>query len=314
MKTHRKVTETIKARPTSDGDGVKLLRVFGGVKPERFDPFLMLDEFGSVEAFDYLGGFPAHPHRGFETVTYMLEGKMEHQDHMGNVGLLSDGGVQWMSAAGGVIHSEMPKQTEGRMRGFQLWVNLPAIKKMEPASYEDVRAEELPVYHLEAARIKAIAGKTIVNDVEIVGRFTQVATSPVYLDVLLHAGQSVTIPVTQSQTVLVYVYEGEVTVGDTSTKLGAQHLARLTDGDSLLLQNPLQEAAPAQQLSPLKATSQHSPQRSLQQSSQVETRLLVLAAEPLREPIVQYGPFVMNSAAEIEQALSDYRSGTLVAR
>ena len=281
----RKVIEVISAKPASDGDGVKLLRVFGGQAPERFDPFLMLDEFGSHEASDYIGGFPPHPHRGFETVTYMLQGKMEHRDHMGNVGLLNDGDVQWMSAGGGVIHSEMPKQTQGRMRGFQLWVNLPAAQKMRPAQYSDVPAAEIPVFNIKGARIKAIAGEVCVNNEVVTGRFAAVPTKPIYLDVHLMAGQGVALPVSQTQTALVYVYEGSVSIGEAKTALGPQQLARLVDGDSIVVTNTLN----------------------------AEARILILAAEPLGEPIVQYGPFVMNTREEIEQALADYRNGTLVA-
>lgn len=278
----RKVEEVIQARPASDGDGVRLLRVFGGRNPERFDPFLMLDEFGSQESSDYIGGFPSHPHRGFETVTYMLEGQMEHQDHMGNVGLLSDGDVQWMSAAGGIIHSEMPKQTEGRMRGFQLWVNLPANQKMRQASYSDVKGSDIPQYSFDGVALKAIAGAATVNGQAVVGRFTEVDTKPVYLDAFLEPGQLMRLPVDTDHTVLIYVYEGIANIGDVS--VSSQQLARLTGGDEILIANGTQEPV----------------------------RLLYLAAQPLREPIVQHGPFVMNTQEQIEQALMDYRSGQLV--
>ncbi len=281
--TIRNIVEVIQARQASDGDGVKLLRVFGGRGPERFDPFLMLDEFGSQEASDYIGGFPSHPHRGFETVTYMLEGKMEHRDHMGNVGLLGDGDVQWMSAAGGIIHSEMPKQTQGRMRGFQLWVNLPASQKMRPASYSDVKAADIPEYALDGITIKAIAGVTTVNNYKVIGYFTEVDTQPIYLDVRLAAGQTMTLPASAEHTALVYVFDGCVTIGEGDARLSSQHLARLEDSGDIVIVNTAQKAA----------------------------RLLVLVAKPLHEPIVQYGPFVMNTQAQIEQALADYRSGTL---
>lgn len=284
MSAVRKVIEVINATPASDGDGVKLLRVFGGRGPERFDPFLMLDEFGSNEASDYIGGFPPHPHRGFETVTYMLQGKMEHRDHMGNVGLLKDGDVQWMSAAGGVIHSEMPKQTEGKMRGFQLWVNLPAKEKMRPASYSDVAAEDIPIYAVGKNRIKAIAGQMTIGEQDIVGKFTDVATQPVYFDVHLQPGEQLRFPVDKQATVLLYSYDGDLSLGDAKTGLAAQQLARLTDGDEVVVTNPAGS----------------------------EARFLIMAARPLGEPIVQYGPFVMNTHAEIEQALSDYRLGKLV--
>ena len=154
----RKIEEVLVAQSASDGDGVRLKRVFGGGNLARFDPFLMLDEFGSNDPSDYIGGFPSHPHRGFETVTYMLEGHMEHRDHMGNVGQLMAGDVQWMKAGSGVIHSEMPKQVEGRMRGFQLWVNLPASGKMTPASYTELAAASIPHYEIAGIHVKTIAG------------------------------------------------------------------------------------------------------------------------------------------------------------
>lgn len=278
----RKPIEIIRAQRAADGDGVKLLRVFGGVGPERFDPYLMLDEFGSREASDYIGGFPPHPHRGFETITYMLQGKMEHRDHMGNVGLLNDGDVQWMTAGRGVMHSEMPQQTEGRMRGFQLWLNLPADKKMGPADYSDVPAEQIPTYEVAGARIKAIAGAAVVAGQTITGHFVRPDTQPLVWDVELGAGQSFTMPVEPGHRALLYLYEGSLRVAD--APIAAQHLLRFNqDGDALDVRNTGTEAA----------------------------QFMVLLGKPLGEPIVQYGPFVMNSQAQIEQALRDYRAGTL---
>src|SRR5690606_38060217 len=169
--TIRRPVEIIEARPSSDGDGVKLLRVFGGNRPQRFDPFLMLDEFGSEEASDYIGGFPPHPHRGFETVTYMLQGKMEHRDHMNNIGLLHDGDIQWRAAGRCNMHSEMPKQTEVRLRGFQLWVNLPAARKMTPSKYQDIPGRLLPDYELEFGTVKALARATSLTGRKITGFF-----------------------------------------------------------------------------------------------------------------------------------------------
>ncbi|MDZ7923666.1 MAG: pirin family protein [Marinagarivorans sp.] len=279
----RAITEIIQARATSDGDGVRLLRVFGGRGLERFDPFLMLDEFGSLEAADYIGGFPPHPHRGFETVTFMLEGKMEHRDHLGNVGLLSDGGVQWMTAAKGIIHSEMPKQTEGRMRGFQLWLNLPAAEKLKPAHYLDVDAKDIPRYAFEGVEIKAIAGNTTVNGAAITGRFTDVITQPIFLDLAIRAGAEIVIPTALNATALVYVYEGAITVADAVAPIKSQQMARFGEGGELRFRN----------------------------STTAPARCIVLMAKPLGEPIVQYGPFVMNTAAEIEQALEDYKLGRL---
>lgn len=278
----RRPVEVLAAQPSSDGAGVKLLRVFGGGRAERFDPFLMLDEFGSYEASDYIGGFPAHPHRGFETVTYMLRGKMEHRDHMHNVGLLKDGDVQWMTAGRGIIHSEMPQQTEGQMRGFQLWLNLPAKDKMRPAHYEDVPAAELPEYAWPGVHIVAIAGTARLDEERVVsGYFQRPDTEPLVWDVHLSAGQELNVPLPDGHTAMVYVYEGEVVLNESPLK--AQHLARLSAQGAVKLRNPGDQTL----------------------------RLMLLAGKPLGEPIVQYGPFVMNSAVEIDQALQDYREGRL---
>lgn len=286
--SNRNVVEQIQGRSTSDGDGVKLLRVFGGPGPERFDPFLMLDEFGSEEASDYIGGFPPHPHRGFETVTYMLQGKMEHRDHMKNVGLLSDGDVQWMTAAKGIIHSEMPQQTEGKMRGFQLWVNLPSKAKMGPAHYDDIAADRIPVYRLEGATIKAIAGTAQVQDNagkmhEVEGVSQVVDTEVLYLDVHLAVGASIDVALADTHNALVYTYDGAAAIGPAKIPAPAQVVSRLSKAGSLLLSNTATEV----------------------------TRVLLIAGKPIGEPIVQYGPFVMNTQEEINKAISDYQAGVL---
>ena len=279
----RQVEELLVARPTSDGDGVRLMRVFGGQDLSRFDPFLMLDEFGSESSSDYIGGFPSHPHRGFETVTYMLDGHMQHRDHMGNVGELRNGDVQWMTAGSGVIHSEMPQQKEGRMRGFQLWLNLAAKDKMQPASYKDVPAADIPVIAREAGHIKAIAGDVQGSLGPVRGHITRPATQPLYLDIVVDKGSyAETFAVPEGDTVLVYVYEGSATVG--GTVVGKSRMARL------------------------------SKQGAVDISADGPAKLLLIAGTPLREPIVHYGPFVMNTREEIEQALTDYRNGTLTAR
>ena len=275
----RKPVEMIKAQPASDGAGVKLLRVFGGGRSERFDPFLMLDEFGSNESSDYIGGFPPHPHRGFEAITYMLCGKMEHRDHMGNVGLLNDGDVQWMTAGRGIIHSEMPRQTEGQMRGFQVWLNLSAENKMTPAHYQDVAAEKLPRYRIGNSEVIALAGTMQIGDQQISGYFERPDTLPIYWDIHLAPGENLRAPVPEDYTALLYVYEGALHVGDTS--IPRRHLLRLTQEGDVVVNN----------------------------SSEDEVRFLLLAGKPLRQPIVQYGPFVMNTSEEIEQALADYQSG-----
>ncbi|MBC53174.1 MAG: quercetin 2,3-dioxygenase [Gammaproteobacteria bacterium] len=279
------VQEIIAARASSDGDGVKLMRVFGGAgDPARFDPFLMMDEFGSYDASDYIGGFPPHPHRGFETITYMLEGHMEHQDHMGNVGDLRNGDVQWMTAGAGIIHSEMPKQTEGRMRGFQVWLNLPSHSKMQPPAYRDIASATIPVADVAGIRAKLIAGKASLDDQPLDGLVSRPDTDPVYLDLVFGGNleaHALTVPA--GHTVMVYVYEGAVALGEAATQVKRGQVARLDrDGDTVMI----------------------TPQAT-------DTRLVVLAGKPLQEPIVQYGPFVMNTRQEIEQALTDYQRGEL---
>lgn len=282
------IEEILVARPASDGDGVKLLRVFGGQgDPARFDPFLMMDEFGSRDASDYRGGFPAHPHRGFETITYMLEGRMEHQDHMGNVGDLRSGDVQWMTAGAGVIHSEMPKQTEGRMRGFQVWLNLPARSKMQKPAYHDILADDIPVARLDGVSAKQIAGRAVLNGEPLQGRVERPDTEPLYLDLVFHtAPQRHSLQLAADFTTLVYVYEGSVAVGETGKVLNLGQIARLERAGRDVLLVP----------------------------QSADSRVVVLAGRPLGEPIVQYGPFVMNTRAEIEQALDDYHRGVLTER
>lgn len=279
----RRVEEMLVARPTSDGDGVRLMRVFGGQDLSRFDPFLMLDEFGSQSASDYIGGFPSHPHRGFETVTYMLDGHMQHRDHMGNVGELRNGDVQWMTAGSGVIHSEMPQQKEGRMRGFQLWLNLAAKDKMQPASYSDVPAADIPVLPRPTGHIKAIAGEVQGSLGPVRGHIARPMTEPLYLDIVVDKGaytESFAVP--EDDTVLVYVYEGSAVVG--GTRVEKSRMVRL------------------------------SRQGAVEIAAEGPAKLLLIAGRPLREPIVHYGPFVMNTREEIEQALTDYRNGTLTRR
>jgi redox-sensitive bicupin YhaK (pirin superfamily) len=257
--------------------------VFGGGNLTRFDPFLMLDEFGSNDPGDYIGGFPSHPHRGFETVTYMLEGHMEHRDHMGNVGQLMAGDVQWMKAGSGVIHSEMPKQVEGRMRGFQLWVNLPASEKMTPASNTELAAASIPQYEIDGIHVKAIAGGLTLNGVSVSGPIAGLATEPGYLDIAVGPAQALLVDVPEGHTALVYVYEGALQIGSDSYPIKAGSLARLSLTGELVIE------------------------------ADADTRLLVISGKPIGEPIVQRGPFVMNTADEIHQAIRDYTDGKLVA-
>lgn len=278
----RELEEVLVAQATSDGDGVQLKRVFGGNDLVRFDPFLMLDEFGSEEAADYIGGFPPHPHRGFETVTYMLAGQMEHRDHMGNIGRLGPGDVQWMKAGSGVIHSEMPKQEEGKMHGFQLWVNLPASEKMTPATYSDIDADSIPAYHLDGVAIQSIAGRLAVNGSEVPGAVQGRSTDPAYLDIGFSKEQQIDIDIPDGYTVLLYVYKGSASIGDSEYQLTEGKMARLSRDGRLVLKG------------------------------QADARVLLISGKPIGEPIAHRGPFVMNTMEEIHQAIRDYSDGSLV--
>ena len=282
--TQRSVSQIVQGRPTSDGAGVKLTRVISPSNKldNKLDPFLLLDEFDSEESADYIGGFPSHPHRGFETVTYMLEGEMLHEDHLGNQGRLTRGSVQWMTAARGIIHSEMPQQIEGRMRGFQLWINLPAAEKMKNASYQDIPPEAIPEAALADGRIKVVAGRLQLGTDTIIGAVQGVSTDPLYLDVQLEPGADIELPVSIGHTAVVYVYEGTAQIGEQSVE--TSRLAVLGDGERIRIK-----------------------------AGEQGVRALVLAAKPLREPVAHYGPFVMNTAQEIEQAIRDYQSGRLTA-
>lgn len=274
----REILAISTGRATSDGAGVRLTRLFGGAAPERFDPFLMLDEFGSDNPDEYIAGFPPHPHRGFETITYMIEGRMRHEDHLGNVGLLESGGVQWMTAARGVIHSEMPEQQNGLMRGFQLWLNLPAASKMSDPDYRDFAPAQIPKVRLPSGiEAVVIAGCFRADGLDQPGAVERPDTDPQLYDLQLPPGSDIEPTLPEGHRLLLYVFEGEVSVsGDAVAK---NQLARLSDEGALRL------------------------------SSASGARVLLLAGRPIEEPIVQYGPFVMNSREEIEQALRDVREG-----
>lgn len=280
----RLLAKIITGQTTADGAGVKLKRTISARHNNAFDPFIMLDEFASEQAADYIGGFPEHPHRGFETVTYMLAGAMLHRDHLGNEGHLRQGDVQWMTAGHGIIHSEMPEQQDGLLHGFQLWLNLPAKEKMQPPHYRDFAAAEIPCIKLAGGGyIKIIAGQyTDELGNTITGAVTDVTTQPQYFDIVLAPHQQLAIPVAAEHTVLVYVYSGELAADPSGRRLTAGQLGQLVDGDQLRLASEEQPA-----------------------------RLLLLAAMPIGEPVVQSGPFVMNTAEEIEQAFRDYRDGVL---
>ena len=275
----RSVERLVTGQATSDGAGVKLTRVLTQPLQRRLDPFLMLDAFGSDRADDYIAGFPDHPHRGFETVTYMIAGRMRHRDSAGHEGLLENGGVQWMTAGRGVIHSEIPQQEEGLMEGFQLWLNLPARDKLCAPWYRDFTADELPRFVTEeGVEVTVIAGESH----GVTGAVTRESTAPLYLDLQLPAGASFTQALPAGHNAFVYVYRGELTLGD--TPVPPKRMAILAnDADS----------------------------DGVRMVAGADTRALLIAGRPLNEPIAQYGPFVMNTEQEIYQAVADYRAGTL---
>ena len=280
--TARTVLASYRAVDTSDGAGVKLKRALGQHPGARLDPFLMLDFFSSDDPDDYIEGFPAHPHRGFETVTYIVDGHMLHEDHLGNRGDLKAGGVQWMTAGRGIIHSEMPQQTAGLLRGFQLWINLPAKEKMKPAGYRDIPSEEMPVLSAPGARVKLVAGSLSLDGSSATGPINGLSTEPLYADVMLDAGASVTLPVKAGLNAFLYAFEGSVQAAGTEVPMGSA--AILNDGDELTL-----SAGPR------------------------GGRVLLVAGRAIGEPVAQYGPFVMNTRDELEQAVNDYRTGRLTA-
>jgi quercetin 2,3-dioxygenase len=277
----REVERLVAGQPTQDGAGVKLTRVLTQDLQHRLDPFLMLDAFGTDNPGDYIGGFPDHPHRGFETVTYMIAGRMRHRDSAGHEGLLTNGGVQWMTAGRGVIHSEMPEQEDGRMEGFQLWLNLAAKDKMQPAWYRDIPNAEIPELKLPGAIVRVIAGASH----GVLGAMRRDRTEPLYLDIHLDANVRFeqTLPATHNA--FVYVYRGALTIGE--RRVDTQRLAVLanTPGSGGVLLRSLG----------------------------LPTRALLIAGAPLREPIAQYGPFVMNTRDELIQAVQDYQNGRLAA-
>jgi hypothetical protein len=274
--TIRKLQQVIPGMPASDGAGVKLIRSLGSANHLRVDPFLMLDAFSSENPDDYVAGFPSHPHRGFETVTYLLDGHMLHEDHLGNRGDLKSGAVQWMTAGRGIIHSEMPQQENGRMRGFQLWINLPAKEKMKPAGYRDIQPEEIPAVKIDGGLVKVIAGDFRGTTAPVSGG----STEPMYWDVSLSPGKVFSEIVKGEKNVYVYPFEGSVEI---------QHRVLKTHQGGVLGTGDAIE---------VKAGADGA-------------RFLVLAARPIKEPVVQYGPFVMNTREEIEQAIRDYQNGEL---
>ena len=273
----RRIRQLVPAFEVTEGAGVTVHRSIGTPALKNLDPFLMLDHFGSDDPDEYIAGFPDHPHRGFITFTYMLDGHMEHRDSMGNRGDLKAGGVQWMKAASGVIHSEMPKQVNGLMRGFQLWINLPASEKLSDPAYQEFSAAAIPEVALEQGRVRVLAGefggtRGVIDDP---------ATDVLYLDVSLAADSRFSLPLEAARNAFVYVFEGSARVGGDA--LATQNLAVLGAGDTFEIM-----------------------------AGEAGARFILVAGRPLGEPVVQYGPFVMNTREEIEQAFADYRDGRLV--
>lgn len=280
--SERGIKRRIPAVDSMDGAGVRIQRSVGNSQFARIDPFLMLDNFRSDNPDDYIAGFPAHPHRGFETVTYMIEGRMRHRDHMGNEGILRSGGVQWMTAGRGVIHEEMPEQEEGLMSGFQLWVNLPASEKMKPAAYQNIEPEEVAEFDVaNGIHVRLVAGE--LKDMQgepRKGPAGGISRQPLFVEIQMAADTQYSLPIINKLSGFLYLFEGSATLGGDTLNLN--EAAELSEGDSISLNAGAQGA-----------------------------RLLVIAGEAINEPIAQYGPFVMNTVDEIEQAIADYRANRL---
>jgi redox-sensitive bicupin YhaK (pirin superfamily) len=281
MSAIRPVTRQIVPEPTVEGAGVRLNRLIAGRQLDWLDPFLLLDHFGSDDPKDYLKGFPMHPHRGIETVTYLLEGEVDHRDTTGSAGTIKSGGVQWMTAGGGLLHEEMPRKVAGRLDGFQLWVNLPARLKMSRPRYQEFDASQIPtVRRDDGTTIKVIAGETD----GVRGAVTEIAMQPTYLDVELAPNGRFQQPIPRDHAAFAYVYRGSARIGE-GTQIAAPRLAILGDGDTFAAEAGAQGA-----------------------------RFLLVSGEPTRERIARYGPFVMNSREELVQAVEDLNNGTFVWR
>lgn len=276
----RRVTEIIAGAETQDGAGVRLTRVLPARRVPMLDPFLLLDVFHSDNPKDYIAGFPPHPHRGFETVTYLLAGRVRHRDSAGHSGVVEAGGVQWMTAGRGIEHSEMPEQEDGLLKGFQLWVNLPAAQKMAKPRYQELEPAEIPEEVLEnGARVRVIAGRTARGTQ---GAVTQIAADPTYLDVSLPMGARYEESIRSSHNAFIYLISGAVRILGAETReynIVSGQLAVLQEGDGVQIE------------------------------AEQESRFLLVAGRPMNEPVVRHGPFVMNTAEEIEQAYSDYSAG-----
>ncbi len=279
MKVIRKILKIQPSKQVMEGAGVRLKRVLGQQDVKNIDPFLLLDDFHSDDPNDYIAGFPDHPHRGIETVTYMLNGYMEHQDSIGNKGIISGGDVQWMTAGSGIIHSEMPAQTDGVLHGFQLWVNLPKKFKMMKPRYQEFLDKNIPkIAYSEGIEIKIIAGE--LNGIQ--GPVRDIVTNPEYYDIAIEDGKSLEIPVTEVNTVFAYIYDGQASIENKEITKG--NVVIFDAGDIVKIDN--------RSKNPLK--------------------LLLISGKPIKEPIAWYGPIVMNTQDEIQTAFSEYRNGTFI--
>jgi hypothetical protein len=274
----RQILKTVEARETSDGAGVRLRRAIGTRELDHLDPFLLFDEFRSDRADDYVAGFPDHPHRGFETVTYMLAGRMEHRDHAGNQGDLVAGSIQWMTAGRGIVHSEMPRQEDGLMWGFQLWINLPSALKMSPPRYQDIPPGAVPLVEANGSRVRVLAGEHR----GVVGPVAGIPTDPLYLDIVLAPSARLIHEIPPGYNAFAYVVDGALGIGSGS-EVGSGRLAVLGEGEAAAFT-----------------------------AGEADARVLLLAARPIGEPIARYGPFVMNTAEEIRQAVRDLEQGTFL--
>lgn len=272
----RELREVTSGLPTTDGDGVKMTRVIGTPELNMLDPFLLFDAFESDQLQDYIGGFPDHPHRGFETVTYLLAGRMRHKDSAGHEGIIEAGGAQWMTAGSGIVHSEMPEQEDGLLQGFQLWVNLPASKKMQAPAYQEFPADKIAVEQLvNGAEIRVIAGTT---NHGTTGPVTNTYVDPVYMDVALPEGQVFEQTVGKEDNAFIFVIKGELSVGDSQKKIGHRIMGILGEGEQIIV------------------------------TADKETHFLLASARPLNEPVARGGPFVMNTKAEVLQAFEDFQN------
>lgn len=281
MNNVRKINKIYQSQPTVEGAGVRLKRVFGNAQVPTFDPFLLLDDFHSDNPADYLPGFPWHPHRGIETVTYMLEGKIEHGDSLGNQGIIKSGEMQWMTAGSGIIHQEMPNGTKGKMWGLQLWVNLPASRKMMKPRYRDVRSEDIPEHSSDdGIQVKVISGQY--NG--LVGPVKDIICNPEYLDITIPAGKKFEHDVKKGHTVFVYVLEGEGFFHPEKKKsIPRESLVLFSDGEGVVIE-----------------------------TSKQPLRFLLISGEPIGEPVAWYGPIVMNTEDELRLAFDEYQKGTFI--